>query len=142
MHHHRVGRGLIPARAKPCETLLKGDMLRDREGPLDGIQLGVSINPTVEPEVSPEDRIRVRGQLPFLLLLQELKSGRVSLLHRGCADAALSCQDAAVRLNLGGVRTVIHSELVSVLDGTISIEEGVGVNGGAYWNEAEQTEHG
>ena len=92
---------------------------------MDGIQLVMSINPTVVPEVSPEDRTRVRGQIPFLLLLQELKSGRVSLLHGGCADAALSCRDAAVRLNLCGVRTVIHSELLSVLDGTVSIGEGL-----------------
>ena len=121
MHHHRVGGGLIPARAKPRETLFEGDTLGDREGPMDEIQLCMSINSTVVPEVSPEDRTRVRSQIPFLFLLQELKSGRVSLLHRGGVDAALSCQG---RLNLGGIRIVICSELVSVLDGIVSIVEG------------------
>ena len=98
---------------------------------MDGIQLGMPINATIIPEVSPEDGTRISCQIPFLFLLQELKPGRASLLYGGCTNAAGPFWNATIGLDLDGIRTVIWGELISVLNCTIRIAEGVGINGRA-----------
>ena len=102
----------------------------------------MALDPTVVPNVSPKERARIRGHVPFLFLLQELKSGRPLLLKRSGADAALSCRDAAVGLHLCGVRVVIGGKLVSCLNGSVAVAEAVSVSRRASWKKANQGNHG
>ena len=70
VHGGGVGRRPITAGAEPGQALLKGNSLRDRERPMDGVQLWMSIDPAVVPDVRPGKGARVCSKVPFLLLLQ------------------------------------------------------------------------
>ena len=64
MHGGRVGRRLIAAGAEPGQALLKGNPLGDRE--MDWIQLRMSIDPAVVPDVRPGKGAKVGGKGKYL----------------------------------------------------------------------------
>ena len=63
------------------------------------------------------------SNVPFSLLLQELEPGRPLLLHGGRLHATLSGWNAAIRLDLGGIRTVVGHEVIAVFHSAIAITE-------------------
>ena len=115
IHGGRVGRRPITAGVGSGQALLKGNPLEDRERPMDWVQLWMSIDPAVVPDVRPGEGARVGGKVPFLLLLQKLESGRLLPLNRSCKNTALSGRNAAVGLYFGRIGTVVGHQLVTVL---------------------------
>ena len=69
VHHGGVNGRSIGAGPQPGQALLEGDSLWDGEGPVDGIQLGVSIDATIVNNVCPGERTRGSSNVPFSLLL-------------------------------------------------------------------------
>ena len=127
MHHGGVGGGSIRPGAEPGHTLFYCYSLRNWEGPVYWVQLRVPVSAAVEADICPGKEARVGGDVPFPFLLQELKSrGTVPL--EGCGpDATLTSQNAALRLDFRGVRTIVGREVVSCLDCTVSVSQGKAV---------------
>ena len=56
VHHGGVRRRLVCAGLQPGQTLLKGDPLWDGEGPVDGIELKMSLDAAVVQDICPRER--------------------------------------------------------------------------------------
>ena len=123
VHHRGVSGGPVRAGSKPGQALLKHDPFGYRKGPVDGVQLGVTVQATVVADVLPRKEARVGRYVPLLFFLEELESGRSFPLYRGRSNAALSCRDAAVSLHLGGVGAVVGREVVPVFHCAIVVTE-------------------
>ena len=107
VHHRGESGGLVRAGSKPGQALLKRDPFGYSEGPVDGVQLGVTVHATVVADVRPRKEARVGRYLPLSFFLEELELGQSFSLYRGCSNATLSGRDAAVSLHLGGVGAVM-----------------------------------
>ena len=123
MHHCGVSGGPVCAGSQPGQALLKRDPFGYSEGPVDGVQLEVTVHATVVVDVCPRKESRVGCYVPLLFFLEELESGRSFLLYRGHPNATLSGRDAAVSLHLGGVGAVVGREVVPVFHCAIVVAE-------------------
>ena len=100
MHQHGVHRRLVSTSAEPSEALFKCDPLCHREGPVDGVQLGMPVYATVIAKVRPENRTRIHGDIPFSFSLQELKSSWPGLEHRESHEHCKVCPEHCYRPGL------------------------------------------
>ena len=69
VHHGRIIARLVGSSVEPCHALLEGHSLGDREGPVHGVQLRVSVHSAVVTDIPPRKETNVCGEVPFLLLL-------------------------------------------------------------------------
>ena len=130
MHHGGIVIWPVGSGAKPRHALLYCHSLWDREGPVHGVQLRVSVYSAVVTDICPKKETSVCGEVPFLFLLQELELHGSILLDRCSQDAAVAGWNAAVCLNFRGVGAVVCREVISGFDHAISIVEGEAVGHG------------
>ena len=69
MHHGGVVVRSVRPSAKPRQALFDRHSLRDRKGPVHGVQLWVSVHSAIVTDVRPRKEANVCGDVPFLLLL-------------------------------------------------------------------------
>ena len=69
MHHGGVVIRSVRSGAKPRQALFNRHSLRNRKGPVHGVQLRVSVHSAIVTDVRPRKEANVRGDVPFLLLL-------------------------------------------------------------------------
>ena len=129
MHHGGVVFRSVRLNAKPRQALFDRHALQDQERPVHGVQFRVSVNSAIATDVRPGKEAHVCGDVPFLLLLEELKPCR-SIFSDGCSSgAAVTGRDTAVSLHLGGIGAVIGREVVSSFHRAIPIPKGEAVGG-------------
>ena len=129
VHHGGVVLGSIGPSAKPRQALLNCHPLKNHERPVHGVQFRVSVRTAVVMDVRPGKEANVGSDVPLLLFLQELESGRPVFSDRGGSSTAMAGRDAAVGLHLGGIGAIISREMVSGLHGAISIPKSETVSG-------------
>ena len=128
--HHGGGDGwLVVPSPDPGKALLVGDPLWDGERLVDGVQLGMTIYATIVPYIRPRKETRVGGDVPFLFLLQELESRWSFSLGRGGPDSAWPGRDDALRLDFGRIGAVIRFQMVTVLNGAVTVAKCKSVSG-------------
>ena len=130
MHESGVLLWSIRSGSKPGTAVFNRHLLGYGEGPVQGVQFRMPIYTTVVSDVGPDERTKVTVNVPLLLPLQELEVGRLRLVHRSSPDAAGSSRDAAVRLDIGGVRTVVSSQVIPLLDESVAVAEHLSVSQG------------
>ena len=92
-----------------------------------GVKLRVSLHSAVVTDICPRKGTNVCGEVPFLLLLQELKP-RGSILLDGCSPgAAVAGWNAAVVLYFRGLRAIVRCEVIPGFHRAVSILEGEAV---------------
>ena len=139
VHHGGIVAWPVSSSAKPRHALFQGHSLWDRDGPVQGVQLRVSVYSAVVADIRPKKETSVFGEVPFLFLLQELEPRGSILLDRGSPDAAVAGCNAAVCLYFRGVGAVLRREVIPGFDRAISILEGEAVGHSDREESSKQT---
>ena len=106
----------ILAGSEPGKAMFCRHTLGNRKGPMDRVQLGVSLDAVIVADVCPAKGTIIPSKVPFPFLLQELKPDWLPLFDGKGVGATRPFRNAAVGLYLRGVGAVIRGELIAGLD--------------------------